>query len=134
MDIVNLISNVGFPISCVIGLAIYVRELNTQHREEVNSLREFKKGIEKKEKEDMIARFYMLSDEDKKEVIENIDSYSLEDIENKLSVICVRNKVSFADPVDNNGAPTVYELTNSSSKTSDVPEWIKAIQEVAKSL
>ena len=101
---------------------------------EVNSLREFKKGIEKKEKEDMIARFYMLSDEDKKEVIENIDSYSLEDIENKLSVICVRNKVSFADPVDNNGAPTVYELTNSSSKTSDVPDWIKAIQEVAKSL
>lgn len=40
MEIVDLISNVGFPIACVIGLAVYVRELNTQHREEVNSLRE----------------------------------------------------------------------------------------------
>ena len=36
--------------------------------------------------------FYMLSDEDKKEVIENIDSYSLDDIEAKLSILCVRNK------------------------------------------
>ena len=43
----------------------------------------------------MIASFYMLSDEDKKDVVANIDTYSLDDIEAKLSIICVRNKVSF---------------------------------------
>ena len=100
---------------------------------EVNSLREFKKGIEKKEKEAMIESFYMLSDEDKKEVVDNIDSYSLEDIENKLSVLCVRNKVSFADPVeDKDNNPTIYSLNNNPSSNADVPEWVKALQEVAK--
>lgn len=100
---------------------------------EINSLREFKKGIEKKEKEAMIARFYMLSDEDKQEVVDNIDNYSLEDIENKLSVLCVRNKVSFADPVkDKDDNPTIYSLNEKSKNDVDVPEWIKALQEVAK--
>ena len=37
----------------------------------------------------------MLSDEDKKDVVDNIDKYSLEDIEGKLSIICVRKKVNF---------------------------------------
>ena len=100
---------------------------------EVNSLREFKKGIEKKEKEAMIARFYMLSDEDKQEVVDNIDNYSLEDIENKLSVLCVRNKVSFADPVeDKDNNPTIYSLNEKSKNDVDVPDWVKALQEVAK--
>lgn len=100
---------------------------------EVTGLREFKTGIEKKEKEAMIARFYMLSDEDKKEVIDNIDTYSLEDIESKLSILCVRNKVSFADPGDNDNNPTVYSLNDGNpSGNADKPEWIKALQEVAK--
>ena len=38
MDIVDLISNLGFPITCVIGLGYYVRELTNQHREEVKEL------------------------------------------------------------------------------------------------
>lgn len=38
MDIVDLISNLGFPIACVIGLGYYVRELTNQHREEVKEL------------------------------------------------------------------------------------------------
>ena len=43
----------------------------------------------------MIDQFYMLSDDDKADVIANIDTYSIDDIEAKLSIICVRNKVSF---------------------------------------
>ena len=38
---------------------------------------------------------------DKKDVIENIDTYSLDDIEAKLSIICVRNKVNFNLEDDN---------------------------------
>ena len=37
----------------------------------------------------------MLSEEYKKDVTEHITEYSLDDIEAKLSVICVRTKVSF---------------------------------------
>jgi len=43
----------------------------------------------------MIKSFYVLSDADKKDVVDNIDQYSLDEIESKLSVICVRNKVNF---------------------------------------
>jgi hypothetical protein len=98
-----------------------------------SALVEFKKGIEKKEKEAMIDSFYMLSEEDKKDVVNNIDEYSLEDIEAKLSILCVRNKVSFADHEDNkDNEPTVYSLNNDSQISSDIPEWVKALQEVAK--
>ena len=38
MDITEIISNLGFPIACVVGLGYYVRELTNQHREEVKEL------------------------------------------------------------------------------------------------
>ena len=62
---------------------------------ENNNLKEYKASIEKKEKQALIESFYMLSDEDKAEVVENKAKYSLEDIEAKLSIICVRKKVNF---------------------------------------
>ena len=89
----------------------------------------FKANVDKKEKEALIASFYMLSDELKKDVIDNIDSYSLADIEAKLSILCVRNKVSF--DLDNNKEvdPISYNLNDTGSSNNDnVPEWIKAIQ------
>jgi DNA repair exonuclease SbcCD ATPase subunit len=98
--------------------------------EKIKPLIEFKKEIEKKEKEDMIASFYMLSDELKKDVIENIDSYSLEDIESKLSIICVRNKVAFDVP--NNEQPTTYNLANMQDDDSLTPAWVKAIENTIK--
>lgn len=98
-------------------------------------LTEFKASIEKKEKQAMIDSFYMLSDEDKKDVSDNIDTYSLEDIEAKLSIICVRNKVSFNlddDKEDNNSNPTTYNLNGNDQEETLVPAWVKAIQDNAK--
>ena len=99
------------------------------------TLVEFKNQSERKEKEEMINSFYMLSDEDKKDVIENIDTYSLNDIEAKLSIICVRNKVSF-DLDENNKNhqdPTTYNLNgNDNDDDADTPAWIKAVLETAK--
>ena len=97
-------------------------------------LTEFKASIEKKEKQAMIDSFYMLSDEDKKDVSDNIDTYSLEDIEAKLSIICVRNKVSFNldDDKEDNTNPTVYNLNDSEQEETLVPAWVKAIQNNAK--
>lgn len=104
---------------------------------ETNSLREFKLSIEKKEKEDMIAGFYMLNDEDKKDVVDNIDKYSLDEIEAKLSVICVRNKVSFS--LDNETEEPKQEFTFNlntavENNNEEIPEWIKAVQETANEM
>lgn len=98
------------------------------------TLTEFKNQSERKEKEEMINSFYMLSDEDKKDVIENIDTYSLNDIEAKLSIICVRNKVSFdLDENKNHQDPTTYNLNgDNNDDDADTPAWIKAVLETAK--
>ena len=101
------------------------------------TLTEFKNQSERKEKEEMINSFYMLSDEDKKDVIENIDTYSLNDIEAKLSIICVRNKVNFnldEDKKDENPEnPTVYTLGDNDDGDS-APAWIKAVRNTAKEM
>lgn len=39
-EIIDLINTAGFPIACVICLALYIRELTRQHKEEMDSLRE----------------------------------------------------------------------------------------------
>ena len=104
-------------------------------KEQLTTLTEFKKSIERKDKEAMIASFYMLSDEEKKDVVENIDNYSLDDIEAKLSIICVRNKVSFnlEDDKTPETKPTTFSLDGNMGDDS-VPAWIKSLRDVAKSM
>lgn len=103
---------------------------------EVTSLREFKLTADRKEKQSMIDGFYMLSDDDKKDVVEHIDTYSLDDIEAKLSIICVRNKVNFNlnnnNGQDDNQPKGLFNLENPAD--DNVPEWIKAVRETAKKL
>ena len=103
---------------------------------EIAALREFKLTAERKEKQQMIDSFYMLSDEDKKDVTEHIDTYSLDDIEAKLSIICVRNKVNFNlnDDKKNEQEDNPQGLFNlNGGVTDNAPDWIKAIRETAKS-
>lgn len=96
---------------------------------EVEPLKEFKLVAEREKKQAMINKFFMLSDEDKKDVIDNIDSYSLDDIEAKLSVICVRNKVNFnlEEDEEKKEEPLVFNL-NTLDTDSDIPDWIKAVK------
>ena len=107
-----------------------LKEAHDTLKTENEDLISFKLSVERKDKEAMIDRFYMLTEEDKKDVVDNIDTYSLDDIEAKLSVICVRNKVSFADLDEDKGnEPTVYSLNSGDySDNNDVPEWVKAIR------
>ena len=111
-------------------------EENTQLKAEMEPLVQFKNAAEKEKKQAMIDSFCMLSDEDKKDVIENIDTYSLDDIEAKLSIICVRNKVSFNldDNSKENHNPTVYNLGDDYLNDSSTPAWVKAALDVAKTL
>ena len=107
-----------------------IETLNTT----ISSLTEFKNQAERKTKQEMIDSFYMLSNEDKEDVINNIDTYSLDDIEGKLSIICVRNKVKFdLDTEDNQQKPvTTFNLSN--EEVDYTPAWIKSIQSVAKDM
>lgn len=104
---------------------------------ELEPLRIFKASAEKKEKSALIESFYMLSENDKSDVIANMDTYSLDDIEAKLSIICVRNKVNFnLDEGKETGAPkdpTVYKLDGNDS-SDNAPAWIKAVRNTAKQL
>lgn len=101
---------------------------------ENSSLKDFKANKDKEEKEKMIESFYMLSDEDKADVKEHINEYSLEDIEAKLSILCVRNKVSFDNHEDNEPTTvTTYSLDNDDAG-DDTPAWIKAVCQVAKNM
>ena len=101
---------------------------------QLEELTKFKLSIEKAEKEKMIASFYMLSDEDKKDVVANIDTYSLDDIEAKLSILCVRNKVSFnLDDDKPEDKPTTFNL-NGAGDDDGVPAWVKAIRAVASEM
>ena len=107
--------------------------------EDYNGLVEFKNAIEDKEKDELIKSFYMLSDEDKKDVIENKSKYSKDEIEAKLSVICVRKKVNF-DLDDSSKNEDKVEKEEDAAVTytlddveSSVPAWISALRHTQKS-
>lgn len=136
-EYVELQQNYSVLESKLTEVETQLAELNTAHetlKSEHETLVSFKADIDKKEKENLIASFYMLSDELKKDVVDNIDSYSLEDIEAKLSILCVRNKVNFSLEENKEMDPTSYNLNNEvGSSNNEVPEWVKAIQDhVAK--
>ena len=102
----------------------------------INSLTEFKSTVERNEKKKLIDSFYMLSDEEKSDVINNIDKYSIDEIEAKLSVICVRNKVNFNLDDSNNksNAITTFNLDGGISGDEDTPDWVKALRAVASKM
>lgn len=104
-------------------------------QEKLVPLEAFKLEAERNSKKAMIDSFYMLSDDDKKDVLDNIDTYSIDDIEAKLSVICVRNKVNFnldEDKEDHTDNPITYNLND--GQTDSTPAWIKSLQSVAKDM
>ena len=105
------------------------QELQTKFdnlKKEYDELVEFKLQVEDKEKDALIDSFYMLSDEDKADVIKNKREYSYDDIEAKLSVICVRNKVNFTnDNEEKQDQVITYSLNDD---TDSVPAWLKAVQ------
>lgn len=97
-----------------------------------NVLTQFKLDIEKEEKKKMINKFFMLSEDDLKDVKQNIDKYSVDDIEAKLSVICVRNKISFSAEDNNHEPQDITTLTDFGLHDESAPEWVQAVMETAK--
>jgi hypothetical protein len=63
---------------------------------EVESLREFKLGVENAQKDALINKYYMLSEEDKAEIIEHKAEYTCDEIEAKLAVLYVQKNDIFS--------------------------------------
>ena len=101
---------------------------------DVNDLRKFKASVEKKEKEALIKSFYMLSDEDKADVVENIDKYSYDEIKSKLAITCVDKKVSFAKEEEAEpSAPVTYNLNGEQTgNKSTLPAWLQQVEKYNK--
>lgn len=99
---------------------------------ENKTLTEFKQTIDRDNKEKLINSFYMLSDDQKKDCFDNIDTYSLDEIEAKLSVICVRNKVSFDLDKKPEDAPVTYNLDSVNDQDAGLPAWVLRVKEVEK--
>ena len=100
---------------------------------EVETLRTFKLAADRQEKNALIAKFYMLSEEDKADVINNIDNYSLEEIESRLAVICFRNKVNFSLEEEVQEEALTYNLEASNNEYDDAPDWVKAVRATKES-
>lgn len=98
---------------------------------EYKELLKFKEEVENEKKDSLINSFYMLSDEDKKDIIENKSKYTLDEIEAKLSVICVRKKVNFdleEDTEEKEERKHNITTFNLEDEDSSVPAWIKAVR------
>ena len=64
-------------------------------RAEIKELRDFKLNVEMQEKQKLVDSYFMLSDEDKAEVVANLANYSLDEIKAKLAIIYVEQNVDF---------------------------------------
>lgn len=103
----------------------------TKLEEEVKSLREFKLNTDNKAKDALIEEFYMLSDEDKKDVVENKANYSLDEIKSKLAVICYEKKVNYVKSEDNDNSLSGATI-NIAPSGLDEPLWLQAVDRNCK--
>ena len=97
---------------------------------------EFKNKVEDQQKDELINKFFMLSDEDKHDVIENKRQYSLDEIESKLAVICYRKKINFTEDASSSASEKEAVLTfNLNEDFEDsTPDWVKMVEENQKKL
>lgn len=105
-------------------------------QEQVVELRAFREAVEDKQKDDLINQFYMLSDEDKRDVIANKADYTLEEIKSKLAVICFEKKVNFnlEDSSKNEEEKEESVFTfDVDHKEDSTPDWIKAVESTMNS-
>ena len=71
-----------------------------------------------------------ISDEDKKDVIDNKSKYTLDEIESKLSVICRRKKVNFQNNDSTKDVVTTFNLHSlEENEVSSLPAWLKAVED-----
>ncbi len=111
-------------------------DLQAQYNEmkiKYDQLVEFKRVIDNEKKDALIAEFYMLSDEDKMDIVKNKENYSLDEIKAKLAVICFEKKVNFnseeSEKIDNKEDQPIITYTYPEDN-SNLPDWVKAVKNI----
>ncbi len=79
-------------LSCALG---ELTERFSALEAEAKELREFKAARINEDKDALIAKYHMLSDEDKAEIVAEKDKFTLSEIESKLALLYVRKNVDF---------------------------------------
>ena len=131
-EYVQLLADYAAAQETITSLQSQVEELTTQNTE----LNNYKLTIDREKKHNLINEtFYMLSDDDKKDVLDNIDTYSLDEIEAKLSVICVRNKISFGLDHNQPQGPMTVDIDNAGQfESNTAPAWFQRARAVEKEM
>ena len=92
--------------------------------QELERFKEYALQVENEKKDSLINEFYMLSDEDKKDVIDHKAEYSLDEIKSKLAVLCYDKKVSYVEDEESKNNMTV----NINTYTADMPDFLQAVE------
>lgn len=105
---------------------------------ELEELRAFKRSVEREKKQAVIDKYHMLSDDEKASVVAHMDEYTLEQIDEKLALIYVRNNVDFntvdGHPVEQESAPREGILSFSLDNDVDNTEAVDDVQQILRDL
>ena len=106
------------------------QKLSEENQKVIEELAHYKKIVEDEEdkrKDDLIAEFSMLSDEEKQDVITHKTEYSYDTIKSKLAVMCYDKKVNYS--VSEPDSTVTVDIHTSDSA---MPSWLKAVEDRRK--
>ena len=87
--------------------------------QEAKELREFKAERINADKDAMIAKYHMLSDEDKADIVANKDKFTLSEIESKLALLYVQKNVDFEEEEVETEPLTTFSLNDDIADDAD---------------
>lgn len=96
---------------------------------EAEELRKFKAERIDADKDAMIAKYHMLSDEDKAEIIADKDKFTLSEIESKLALLYVQKNVNFDEEEEIDSIPLTTFSLDDETVAEDADPILSALRE-----
>lgn len=96
---------------------------------EAEELRKFKAERIDADKDAMIAKYHMLSDEDKAEIIADKDKFTLSEIESKLALLYVQKNVNFDEDEEIDSTPLTTFSLDDETVAEDADPILSALRE-----
>lgn len=96
---------------------------------EAEELRKFKAERINADKDAMIAKYHMLSDEDKAEIIADKDKFTLGEIESKLALLYVQKNVNFDEEEEVGSTPLTTFSLDDETIADDADPMLSALRE-----
>ena len=96
---------------------------------EAEELRKFKAERIDADKDAMIAKYHMLSDEDKAEIIADKDKFTLGEIESKLALLYVQKTVNFDEEEEVDSTPLTTFSLDDETIAEDADPMLSALRE-----